>query len=164
MPSDGVVGESKWAILSDMAAGSPDAVPPTVLLADNRVGAAKRFAKTHGFPIVLKPEMGERGREVAIIRSNEALRSYIAANPSATLAQKYVGGLEFGVFFVRLPDETRGRVISVAHKQPLVVVGDGGRTLERLILDDARAVLLAHKHLRRHREQLHRVPDDGERV
>ena len=58
----------------------------------------------------------------------------------------------------------RGEIISITDKRMLSVNGDGRRSLERLILDDPRAVCLAAVHLERHRERLAEVPAAGERV
>jgi hypothetical protein len=126
----------------------------------------------HGlaYPVVLKPDVGERGTGVAVVRSERHAEEYLAAATPATpatadvIAQEYVPGVELGVFWVRFPHAERGEIFSITEKTLPAVTGDGERTLEELILADERAVCMAHLHLERHQEQLDRVPARGERV
>jgi pimeloyl-ACP methyl ester carboxylesterase/membrane protein DedA with SNARE-associated domain len=164
----GFVGESKSAILDSVRAVS-DAVAPYVVLdandpPDARRAAARRFASAHRLPVVLKPDHGQRGSGVVIIRSLEQLDALVGALQGATILQAYVAGVEFGIFYVRRPSEPNGRLISVTDKQLPVLVGDGRRSLERLILDDDRAVAMAGFYLRANDERRAWVPAAGERV
>jgi hypothetical protein len=88
----------------------------------------------------------------------------LAARHEDTLLQEYIAGVEFGVFYARRPENARGRVISITDKRMISVTGDGARNLERLILDDPRAVCMAAVHFARHRERLTEVPEAGQRV
>ena len=58
------------------------------------------------------------------------------------IIQRHVPGLEFGVFYVRLPGESRGRVTSITEKIFPSVTGDGRSSIRRLVLRDHRAVCL----------------------
>jgi hypothetical protein len=69
-----------------------------------------------------------------------------------------VPGLEFGVFYVRGPGESRGRILSITEKQLPSITGDGRSTLEELILNDANTIGMARFHLRRHADRLYHVP------
>ena len=80
------------------------------------------------------------------------------------IAQEYVEGVEFGVFYYRRPSESRGHIFSITDKRFPTVTGDGCSTLESLILADERAVCLAALHRRVHRAQLSRIPARGEVV
>jgi hypothetical protein len=81
-----------------------------------------------------------------------------------SLLQEYVPGVEFGLFYARRPDEPRGRLISITEKVRPVLVGDGRRRLEELILDDERAVCLARTYCELNAERLDHVPAAGEEV
>ena len=48
---------------------------------------------------------------------------------------------EFGIFYVRLPNEEKGRVTSVAIKGFLKVIGDGKSSIKQLMENDYRASL-----------------------
>jgi hypothetical protein len=113
------------------------------------------------FPVVLKPDVGERGSGVVIAYSPDELNANL--RPGMIL-QEYVPGVEFGVFYYRFPGEGRGRILSLTHKQFPIVVGDGVSTLEELILADSRAVAIAPVYLARHPDARTRVPAIGEQV
>lgn len=166
----GFVGESKHAILQALA-GTPAFFARARLIAgslteDEKVGVATAFMadESLAFPVVLKPNHGQRGSGVVVVRSAEALRLRLAQSTIDTIIQEYAGGPEFGVFYYRRPREAHGHIFSVTEKTFPAVVGDGRRTLEALILHDDRAVCSARLYLDRHRHELTRVPGDGEPV
>jgi hypothetical protein len=80
------------------------------------------------------------------------------------ILQEYVPGEEYGVFYYRYPGDERGRVFSVTEKRMPVVLGDGQRTLEELILADDRAACMSDFYLRKNSERTHEVPPAGESV
>lgn len=166
----GFINESKAAILRGLAAAG-DAVPPWRLLpaahdlADRREDA-RRFVADHGltFPVVLKPDAGQRGSGVLVARSWAAIDAYLERARYDVIAQAYVSGEEYGVFYVRRPGDERGRIFAVTEKRMPVVVGDGRRTLEELILADPRAVAMAAVYLAEHEGRLREVVPAGVRV
>lgn len=170
IPSSGVVGESKFAILLGLGVPAPwiarsgliaGALPPR-----ERVLAARAFIAAHALPlpIVLKPDQGERGAGVTVARSTAEIEAHLTGAAGDVVIQEYVPGVEFGVFYVRHPAEPRGAILSVTEKHLPAVVGDGRRTLEQLILDDPRAVCMARFHLARQQERLGTVPAAGAAV
>lgn len=168
IPDGGFVGESKRAILERL----PETyVAKSVSLAAELEPGQRRqrvesFLAEHGLalPLVLKPDVGERGRQVRIVSSWEEIDHYFESANGETLVQEYVPGVELGVFYVRRPEEPRGRIFSITEKRLIGVEGDGQSSLERLILADDRAVCMAPTFLRRHRAHLARVPNAGEDV
>jgi pimeloyl-ACP methyl ester carboxylesterase/membrane protein DedA with SNARE-associated domain len=166
----GFVGESKSAILRGLA-GAGAAVPPWRLLpasepVEARLASIRRFAIETGLfvPIVLKPDAGQRGSGVAIAKTWDEVDEYLRAATYDVVAQAYLPGVEFGVFYVRMPAEPRGRIFAITEKELPAVVGDGESTLERLILTNARALPMAATYLDRQHARLHEVVADGERV
>lgn len=186
----GLVGESKFGILAALAGrpgererlgpgelgrGSPIAPthliraggPPSeraarveALLADGASGLA--------WPFILKPDQGQRGAGVRLARSMEDVRAYFDRQAGDVLAQAYhPGPEEVGVLWVRTPEAPRGRtgvVFSITRKRFQHAVGDGVRTLERLILDHPRLRRQARTFLARFPDAATRVPAAGERV
>src|SRR5205823_14702398 len=69
------------------------------------------------FPIVLKPDVGERGNGVAIIRSKPEAVAYLAATAEDVIAQEYIAGIEFGLFYRRFPDQATGEIVSITEKR-----------------------------------------------
>ena len=55
--------------------------------------------RRHGlqFPVVLKPDAGQRGSGVAIVRSLEQLREYLTNSKFPAILQEYVPGEEYGM-------------------------------------------------------------------
>jgi pimeloyl-ACP methyl ester carboxylesterase/membrane protein DedA with SNARE-associated domain len=178
IPGGGFVGESKWHILEGLRGGlersgttATDVLPATALIPGGpatlaRVRLAESFMEAHrlAWPLVLKPDIGERGDGVAIVHSVAELRDYFEQAGGDVLAQEYVPGLEFGVFYYRLPGEDRGRIFSLTEKRLPSVRGDGQATLERLILQDERGLSMAGFFLRQHARRLWEVPGPGEVV
>jgi membrane protein DedA with SNARE-associated domain len=172
IPAGGFLGESKSRILAGVAAGSPERVARFARIdaggdAEGRRERARRFMVEEGldFPVVVKPDVGQRGAGVRVVRSEEDLDAALAGGAARDLVvQEYVPGVELGVFYVRRPSEERGRIFSITGKELVGVVGDGRRSLEELILADERAVCMAPTFLARHAGRLAEVPAAGERV
>lgn len=116
------------------------------------------------FPVAFKPNAGERGAGVFIVKTLEELKSRIENNKTDVILQEFAGGDEFGVFYYRYPNEERGVIFAVTEKQFPTVTGDGKANLEKLILRDSRAVALANAYFERNAERLGNVPASGEKV
>jgi hypothetical protein len=164
----GFIGESKFDILQRLS-GAGEYVARSSFLdgtlsAAHKLFAVRRFMEDEGlsFPIVLKPNHGQRGSGVVVVRSVKALEACIPQSSVDTIVQEYVDGAEFGVFYDRYPSDPSGRIFSVTEKKVPAVVGDGRRTLEQLILHDERAVCAARLDCDRHRDELAVVPPQGE--
>jgi hypothetical protein len=170
IPAGGVVGESKWDIMR--AFSGPPAVLPTMAFIpgdatlDQRRAQVDSFMAEHGlgWPLVLKPDVGERGDGVAIVRSREQLHRLLEHARGSFLVQEYLPGREYGIFYHRKPDDAQGRIFSITDKQLPTVRGDGVSTLEALILRGERTVCTARMLLERHATRLWDVPAEGEVV
>jgi len=156
--SGGFVGESKSAILRHLSM-VPGAVAPFALVDSNT-------ATPDSFPVVLKPDQGERGKGVAIIRSREQWTAYWSKTaPSArVIAQQYVPGEEFGIYYVRYPGESRGRIPSITAKTFPRVTGDGVHTVHELVLQDHRAVCMAGAYAQALGSKAEQIPNEGQQV
>jgi membrane protein DedA with SNARE-associated domain len=182
MDAGGFIGESKGEILERLVAGRGEAqrfVARTLrlpaALAGGRPDAAAAEARWPGvaawmaleevpFPLVLKPDVGQRGSGVRLVRTEAEARDYLRAMPLAAVAQEYAPGPhELGVFWARAPGEARGRILSVTEKFFPEVVGDGDHDLHDLILLHPRAVLQSRVFFRRHADVLDWVPGPGAR-
>jgi hypothetical protein len=113
---------------------------------------------------VLKPDAGERGKGVVIARDADTVDRVVRAQPLPLIAQEYVPGVEYGVFYFRHPSAARGEILAITDKRMVAVFGDGRRTLEELILADDRAVCMAPWFLAQFTARLDDVPTAGERV
>jgi membrane protein DedA with SNARE-associated domain len=131
----GLVGESKFDILQQLPA--THTIPSARLDDDgDRVHRALAVMKREHwvFPIVLKPDVGQRGVGVRLIRSVDQLVAYLSSARGNTLMQPFhEGPYEAGVFYYRFPGQRRGRILSITDKQFPVLVGDGRSTVAELI-------------------------------
>ena len=170
----GFVGESKSGILLGLgqAPDSRSLIASWGLLEKSlsrhtRMDRALQFMRGRGlsFPVVLKPDAGERGSGVAVIRSEAEMEDYLLASPNIdVIIQEHVAGLEFGVFYFRYPQSEHGEIFSITRKLFPSVSGDGESTLENLILKDDRAVCMARAYFDAQRDHLWDIPAKGESV
>jgi membrane protein DedA with SNARE-associated domain len=170
MPAGGFIGESKSEILRGLS-GAGEAIARFIVIEassdlNTRLNQAKAFMTCHGlsYPVVLKPDAGQRGSGVAILRSDLELEQRLRVCGVKSIIQEYVSGAEFGVFYYRYPNERNGRIFSITEKCFPRLTGDGKSTLERLILDDARTLCMAKFFLTTLAPRLHEVPRPGEFV
>ncbi len=116
------------------------------------------------FPVVLKPDKGERGKSVKIIKDKPSLDAELFELHEDYILQEYISGNEYGIFYYRYPKQKVGQIYSVTVKEKLYVTGDGFHTLEHLILKDKRAICMAETHFDKHADDLFNVPEKGELI
>jgi membrane protein DedA with SNARE-associated domain len=160
----GFVGESKSAILQALP---PAWTAPSALVAPgDPIGRLRAFddAMREGawtFPVILKPDVGQKGVGVRRIGSRDDAVAYFATEPGPVIVQRYhPGPFEAGIFYYRRPDEARGRIFSITDKRFPVLVGDGASTVEQLLWEHSRYRLQVPLFLHRHDGA--RVLGDGE--
>jgi hypothetical protein len=171
----GLCGESKGEILDQVAAAERDVIARYASIVTHStdpsvdVAAAEQAMAQAGldYRLVVKPDIGCNGTGVRLVGDRAALSRYLSTFPrgARVLLQEFVPDEgEAGLFYVRHPDEPRGRITSVTLKYPPFVTGDGRSTLRQLILADPRAGLLADLYLPRLVGRQHDVPRQGELV
>jgi len=169
IPEGGFVGESKTDILrlfnSNGYVAKYDVIPSRLDL-EEKIQRVQAFMEANdlSFPIVLKPDVGQRGKGVKIIRNENQAWKYLSKAVKNTIIQEYIWGKEYGVFYYRLPGNHKGNIFSITSKDLLCLEGDGKKTVEELILENDRAVNLAKFHLKENEERLYEVPKEGEEV
>jgi pimeloyl-ACP methyl ester carboxylesterase len=195
----GLIGESKSEILSSMA---DDAVLAHALIApgpDARTRAREAIERIEhdavlgAWPAILKPDAGQRGFAVRLVRDAGDVERYFEEVRCPVLVQRYhAGPHECGVLWVRgfgrdkgaegqrgretgtrhegtearsqNGGELVGRIYAVTRKDFAFIEGDGKRTLERLILDHPRYRCQAGVFMARFGDARVRVPQAGELV
>lgn len=168
MPDGGTVGESK----SDILALLPAAVTIRWFVVEPgprraRLAGWRERMEERGwtFPLVLKPDVGQRGQGVRLARSAFDVARYLAREPRRVLVQPYhPGPFEAGVFYYRHPAAARGRILSITDKHFPAVIGDGRSTVEDLIWAHPRYRVQAATFLVRHRRMRDRILAPGERL
>ncbi len=168
MPLGGFVGESK----SDILARLPqEFVLPWATIEtgsiQTRLDAVRTTMASRGwhFPLVFKPDVGQRGAGVRWVRDDKGAWAYLSAERGRVVIQvPHEGPFEAGLFYVRKPSERVGRLFSVTDKRFPAVVGDGMATVADLVQRHPRYRLQENVFSSRLREQWRRVPSPGERV
>jgi pimeloyl-ACP methyl ester carboxylesterase/membrane protein DedA with SNARE-associated domain len=167
IPHGGLVGESKIAILEALEpSGSVGRFIGITPAMSDRTGTVRRWRDAAGLdlPLVVKPDVGERGNGVVIVRTEAELDRELAGREEAFLVQEFLPGLEFGVFYLRYPDAESGEIFSITKKILTSVRGDGQRCLRDLILDDDRASLSYRHFFDIHQSRLEEIFAQGEEI
>lgn len=167
-PSGGMVGYSKSSLLEQAAPVSHESILTwfTHIVTDESLTIQldqifERIADNHmTLPIVIKPDMGCRGIGIKLVTNESEIKDCISHYPigSAIMFQQLAEWEpEAGIFYVRYPNENKGRIISLALKYTPYVVGDGISTLQELIEKDSRASQVMHLYKQRHQNKLKQV-------
>ena len=165
LPGSGFIGENKSLSLLQLQQQSSRFVARTGLV-NGTHELSLQIAYCHDFiadnklsyPIIAKPDSGQRGIDVAIIYNESELQQYLRYAKCDTVVQEYIGGVEFGVFYIRHPDQTRGSIFSLTHKCFPTIVGDGYSNIETLIYQHPRLHYMAAFLLSEHQQYLNKVP------
>jgi hypothetical protein len=160
----GLLNESKKDIHQILPPGSfptslhfsTPAHPDAVHLAMERAGL--------DFPVMGKPDVGGRGRGVRKLENSADLSRYVE---QATL-DFHIQALipyeqEVGIFYYKLPGETKGHVTGIVRKEFLTVVGDGIHTVRSLLKADKRGIMYLGKLEKILGDALAQVPEAGEK-
>ncbi len=154
--SGGLVGESKVTTLLDLNASSPEFTAQACLIPVSscvgRLALLDAFCARLpvAYPLILKPDVGQRGVGVKLIQTRAQAVDYLNAVQAPIVAQEYIPGpCEVGIFYYRLPEEATGRIFAITEKVFPMLVGDGRQTVEELIWQHPRCRFMADTYLRR---------------
>jgi hypothetical protein len=161
----GMLGESKIEIFNII----PDHLkPPTIYIkTGTSLHVLLNIIKENNFvfPIICKPDRGERGFQVAKIHNEKEFENYVDKNKVDYLIQPFCPfPLELGVYYRRYPWEETGEIFSVVKKEFLHIQGDGKRTLRELIESNNRAILQWEKLDAKFSHRMAEIIPDGEKL
>lgn len=158
----GMFGESKFEVLELV----PNKYKPETIRI--RAGSSVADIRTAldqsklNYPVIFKPDLGERGWFVRKISNEEQATAYLNELRSDFIIQEFVAlPLEFGVFYVRHPDQPSGQVTSITQKEMLTIKGDGKKNIQQLILEIDRAKLQWKTLKEKFKDRLMEVPPEG---
>lgn len=163
----GLVGEQKHLSLLPLVKTAPEITCASEFLPSEdinvRINKTSKFVTVAGggYPVVLKPNIGQRGRGVFIARNINEVSSYLTKYPQDLIVQKYAQGKEYGVFIVQFPEEKNVKIISIVRKSFPQIIADGLSSLGELILKDSRARLIATLLQKRWFEEWNNIPHAG---
>jgi membrane protein DedA with SNARE-associated domain len=169
--SGGIVGESKIGILNELSATSPEFTAKAGLVSgDTFESRLRSFDEIRirlclSFPLVLKPDVGQRGIGIKLIRTREQAENYLRQTSTPLVVQHYAPEpCEAGIFYYRFPHERHGRIFAITEKLFPIIIGDGQSTIEDLIWRDMRAKLIANTYLSRFALRRTEVLPAGEKL
>ena len=157
--------ESKWDIYQLL----PQNLFPKTVLIKNTFEEAEMLSifETSGFtfPVIAKPDRGERGFGVKKIYNSKELIDYKQFNPIDFLIQDCINfPIELSVFYYRFPEQEKGIISSVTFKEMLSVVGDGVSTVADLVRKNPRAILQLSVLEKTQKNLLDKLPALGEKI
>lgn len=167
LPHGGLIGESKWDFLKHLDLNDSSTLKSVNLKKESDFFETKTLLDNEGFkyPFIMKPDIGQRGFGVRIIRNDFDLTEYLLLSNFEIIIQS-LSTLpnEAGLFFIRKPSVAVGSIFSVTDKSFPYVIGDGKTKLGDLILQDKRAQIIASTYFSRLKEILDTIPTTGEKV
>ncbi len=139
----------------------PTEVLPEYLGADEKCEQIRRFAGQHGYPVILKPDIGMVGKGILKLDEQAVSAERVAGLSGDYLLQQFTPfAYECGVFFVR--QDGKPRITGMNCKHFPTVVGNG--------VDDLGTLAQSHYRYSEHwatflqYHQLDRVPAKGEEI
>lgn len=120
----------------------PQYYPKTILVKQGTSEDEIKKAITEikiNFPLIAKPDIGLRGTAVKKIDTYETLLTYASRAKFDFLIQDLIPFQnEIGLFYVKLPNQEKGKVTGIVSKEFLIIKGNGKNSIKELLLKDPR--------------------------
>ena len=160
----GFFGESKIDILNKI----PTKYCPKTLFIqrDSDFSLVKEeFSKNDfEYPVICKPNVGERGNLVQKVEDLDEMHSYHLSSGDYII-QEYVNyEIELGILYYRMPNHQNGHITSVTKKGFLKVIGNGNDTILALMELSERARFQINSFKKRWGAQLLEIPKIGKEI
>jgi len=141
MENGGFVGESKAQILKSIEDSKCKQSLPFDFISHQleipeKIQIIKNWMSENEiqFPIILKPDVGQRGQGVKLIKTETEALEYLSKNQIDMICQKSaLGKREAGIFYIREPKNKNGFIFSVTEKVFPFITGDGKTNIKDLI-------------------------------
>jgi len=117
------------------------------------------------YPLIAKPDIGLRGSGVKKIDTVADLKRYAEkANFDYVVQDLIPFKNEIGIFYVRYPQEKKGKITGIVSKEFLIITGDGSATIEELIKKNPRYELQLKVLKQEYGKKLLEVLPNGEKL
>ncbi len=161
----GVFGESKISILDKVPV---DLKPKTIFAkSDDSSEAVRTMMERSGisFPLIIKPDVGEKGFLVEKISDFQTLVNYRKRFKIDFIIQEFVSlPYECNLLYYKIPGEHSGNVLSITNKEFLNITGNGKATVLDLMKEKPRAVLQMNRMKKEKPDLMKFIPKSGEIV
>lgn len=166
IPLGGLIGESKSDILDHL---DPKCVLQYLSVPRSRKNPEEvlRRMRENGlnFPVILKPDAGQRGQGVKRIDDETSLRRELENSYVDSIIQEFhPGPFEAGIFYYRLPGERTGRIFSITRKVFPFLIGDGHSSLSTLVDSHPRFRIQKEVFKKRFSSVWNQIPPPGEKI
>lgn len=163
----GLLGESKWDFLQHLDPQSKSTLPALKVKQGSSFEEFLAILEKNNFdfPFIVKPDVGQRGFGVRIIRDEFDLTEYLLLSDFDIILQSLSTlSREAGIFYIKMPNSQKEFIFSITDKRFPFVVGDKKTKLGDLILKDPRARIMASTYFSRHEDSLDMVLDLDEKM
>ncbi len=117
------------------------------------------------YPVIAKPDVGERGNNVCKVSNEKELIHYHTKADFNYIIQEFIDyDLEFGVLYSRLPNSEKGEVSSITLKEFLAVTGDGKSSIVELMKQSTRARFQIDRLKTEMGNAINRIPVNNEKI
>jgi hypothetical protein len=113
-------------------------LPKSIFFSKNNINEVELslLKQEINYPIILKPNNGERGIGVIKINNRNELINTLYKTTSEFIIQEFIDfPLEFGILYYRNPQTNKPNISSICYKEMPFVIGNGKKKLEVLISD-----------------------------
>lgn len=163
IPLGGAAGESKWDILQLLP---PSILPVAVFIpAGTPFDQVERMRREAGleYPLIAKPDKGERGFLVQKMANAGALQQHLTRFPVDFILQEFLTlPLELSIMYHLHPEDGSFDLHSVCIKEFLSVQGDGRTTVRALMAAQTRATFQLERFEKEQSALLDTIPAAGE--
>jgi hypothetical protein len=133
----GIGSKLKSQLAFDQTRFLPSKLIPATLNEEQKLTMILEFAEEHGYPLILKSNVGCVGKGVAKLKDESQAREKAPLLMGDFILQQFTPfSYECGVFYTRLNGEAR--ITGINKKHFPTVVGDGSRTVGDLAQDHKR--------------------------
>ncbi len=164
MKYGGVVGESKFKVLSTIPSRY---LPKTKFIYRNTsYSNILKIIENEGleYPFIIKPDVGERGKGVEMIKCEKELEAYLVNKTNDLNIQEYIDfEIELGILYYRFPGAERGQITSIVQKGFLSVTGDGNHSLQWLMANEIRTGQRREYLNEKFKNELEEILSEGEK-
>ncbi len=116
------------------------------------------------FPLIVKPDMGERGKNVALLSTPKELEDYLKKANQPSLIQEYISyPIELGILFY-WNTKKRPVISSIGVKTFCEIEGNGNDTLKQLVSKNHRISKRKEFLSRKFKKDWHRKISSGEKI
>lgn len=158
----GFFGESKSGILKQI----PEAFLPGSIYISGGASveqvSEQLSLSSLRYPLIGKPDVGERGNGVVKITDDKSLKEFIKRSTGNLIFQEFIDfPIELGVLYYKFPDGSGSGITSVTMKEFLSVTGDGKSTVKYLLGKSSRGRMQLKRLMQQHSGLMSSIPESG---